>query len=148
MTTIHFYDKLRKEGELVITLNQIYYGVVFLIVLAVGGYIYSLNNDISERDNRIKAIEKNYSDLQTDFLAEQLKYSLTESALIKLSDTVTKQKFDYDGAVKELSEWREQANRFEKTSKYLPKPEIIQRGNCEDVNDYFNSIDGFDLDSL
>lgn len=131
-----------------ITLNQIYYGIVFIIVLAAGGYIYSLKSDIAYRDSTIETIEKNYSDLQKDFLAEQLKYSLTESALVDLSNAVIKQKFDYDGAVKELSEWREKANRFEKTSKYLPKPEIIQRGNCEDINDYFNSLNDFNLDSL
>jgi hypothetical protein len=117
-------------------------------VLAVGGYVYSLNNDISDRDGTIQTMKKDYETLQKDLLAEQLKYSLTESALIDLSHTIDKQKVDYDGAVKELSEWREKANRFEKTSKYLPKTEIIQRGNCEDINDYFNSLDGFNLDSL
>lgn len=131
-----------------LNLNQIYYGIVFIIVLAVGGYIYSLKSDISDRDSTIETLKEEYKTVQTDFLAEQLKYSLTESALIDLSNTVIKQKFDYDGAVKELSEWREKADRFEKTSKYLPKPEIIQRGNCEDINDYFNSLDGFNLDSL
>lgn len=131
-----------------ITLNQIYYAIVFIIVLAIGGYIYSLNSDISNRDKTISTMKKDYETLQKDILAEQLKYSLTESALIDLSHTIDKQKVDYDGAIKELSEWREKANRFEKTSKYLPKPEIIQRGNCEDINNYFNGLDGFNLDGL
>jgi hypothetical protein len=130
------------------SVNQIYYGIVLAIVLTVGGYIYSLKGDISERDGTIDTMKTDYETIQKDLLAEQLKYSLTESALIDLSHTIDKQKVDYDSAMKELLSWKQKADRFEKTSKYLPKPEIIQRGNCEDINDYFNSLDSFNLDSL
>ncbi|MBE0498581.1 MAG: hypothetical protein IBX43_04990 [Campylobacterales bacterium] len=118
---------------------------IALALLAAGYMVYSTIEDLK---SEVASLKYEYSQLQGKKLASDLEAERYKSILDEFAHDIKIQNIAYEAAQKELAKWKADAARFAKIEKHLPAPEIIKRGNCEDVETYFNSLDGLDLDSL
>jgi chromosome segregation ATPase len=116
-----------------ITLNQIYYGIVFIVVLTILGYIYSLKSDISDRDSTIATLQK-------DLLHEKTQNILHETAIDSQNKQIEDMRIDLVSSKAKLDEWKKLPPRV--------KYEVIYRdvvkennltGACDEVKTLINS---------
>lgn len=121
------------------------FAAIALAILAAGYMVYSTIDDLK---SEIASLKYEYSQLQGEKLASDLEAERYKSSLDEFAYDIKIQNIAYEAAQKELAKWKADASRFAKIEKHLPTPEIIKRGNCADIETYFNHIDGLDLDSL
>ena len=126
--------------------------VVMLVLLGVGYKCYAhqqaLKDEISLRDKSITHLAKELEEAQKQMLVSELESERYQSALTEQSRTIELQSEKYKQAQSELTKWRADVKRYQSIERHLPSQTIIYRSNCEDIKTYFDSLDGFSLDSM
>lgn len=126
--------------------------VVALALLGVGYKCYahmeSLKAEISLRDVSISQLERKLEDAQRQMLVSELESERYQAALSEQSHTIELHGEKYKQAQSELTKWRTDAKKYQSIERHLPEQTIIYRSNCEDIKKYFDSLDGFSLDSM
>lgn len=126
--------------------------VVAAALMVVGYKCYAhmeyLESEISSRDISISQLERKLEDAQKKMLATQLESERYQAVLKDQTRTIELQGEKYKQAQSDLAKWRADAKRYESIERHLPPQTIIHRSNCEDIKDYFDSLDGFSLDSM
>ena len=126
--------------------------VVLLALLGVGYKCYAhqqaLKDEISLRDVSISQLERKLEDAQKQMLVSELESERYQAALAEQSSVMELQSEKYKQAQSELTKWRADVKRYQSIERHLPSQTIIYRSNCEDIKTYFDSLDGFSLDSM
>ncbi|MDT8337582.1 MAG: hypothetical protein RQ763_00140 [Sulfurimonas sp.] len=132
---------------------RIYALLIVAAALAGVGYkcyahMESLKDEISSRDVSISQLERKMEDAQKKMLTTQLESERYQAALLEQSRTIELHGEKYKQSQKELTKWRADAKKYQNIERHLPSQTIIYRSNCEDIKTYFDSLDGFSLDSM
>ena len=121
-----------------------------MLVIGYRCYVYqkSLQKEINLRDISISQLERKLEDTQKQMLVSQLEAERNQAALAEQSRVIELYSEKHKQAQSELAKWRADAKKYQSIERHLPSQTIIYRSNCEDIKNYFDSLDGFSLDSL
>ena len=130
------------------------YALLFLMLVAsvfvfkCYSHIESLKEEIISKDMDIVNLERQSEIISKQMITSQLESERYKAALKEQSSTIESHSQKYRLSQAELSRWRADAKKYESIEKHLPPQTIIYRSNCEDITNYFDSLDGFSLDRL
>jgi len=118
-------------------INQLYYAIVFIIVLAIGGYIYSLKSDITNLETELKIKNSMYEASKTQNI-------LHETAIDSQNKQIEALRVDALSSKAKLDEWKKLPPKV--------KYEVIYRdvvkennltGACDEIKTLINSTPNF-----
>lgn len=119
------------------------------------GNVYSIeqweeyNLTDAEKIDKAKVLATSrVEDMQNELLVEKLKGERYKAAVKEQTQAMEEQGRKLEKSKAELAKWRADVKKYESIEKHLPPKIIVERSNCEDINDYFSGLDGFSLDSL
>lgn len=125
---------------------------VMLAFLGLGYKCYvhveSLKEVIVSKDADITILKEKIESEQKKMLVAQLESERYKAALAERTMAIELHSERYKLSQDELTKWRADANRYKNIERHLPPKEITQRNDCEDIKNYFDSLNGFSLDSL
>ena len=98
----------------------------------------------------IASLENDVLISQKETLESKEQSLLYKTSLSAQTNAIESLRVDYKKSVREFKNFKAlpQKVKYKEIVKYLPSKTIIQRSNCEDINNYFSSLDELDLDSL
>lgn len=125
---------------------RVYIAIAILLLTSFVGYkeyarVQSLKDEISLRDISISQLTRSVEDMQNELLVEKLKGERYKAAVKEQTQAMEEQGRKLEKSKAELAKWRADVKKYESIEKHLPPKIIVERSNCEDINDYFSGLD-------
>jgi len=114
--------------------------VMGVFILTLGAYFYI----------KISSLETKLLTSQNKGLECKIQSNIYESSLDEQTSEIEHLRVDYNNSITKYNKIRIQPAKikYKEIIKYLPSKEIVKRGSCEDINEYFSNLNNLDLDSL